>query len=217
VAAFVSAADSDRQHDRDAPGLPLGTGNRILDVPWLGDAVFGQVELCGFVERAALVPAERASPVVLHGASSIVCLETIDPALYRALMEHPELLRSLDWRVFERLLADLLERSGYEVELQRGTKDGGVDVFAIKRSGVFGPERYLLQAKRWQHGVGVEPVRQLAFLHAHHRMTKSCLATTSRFTKGAWELASQYQWQLELRDYDGIRNWLALVSNKLVI
>jgi restriction endonuclease Mrr len=67
----------------------------------------------------------------------------------------------------------------------------------------------LIQAKRWSNRVGVEPVRQLLFLHSHHRVTKSCLATTSVFTEGAWALATQYRWQLELRDLDGIRDWVA--------
>jgi restriction system protein len=110
-----------------------------------------------------------------------------------------------------------LERSGYEVELQRGTKDGGVDLFAIKYTGVFGRERYLLQAKRWKNTVGIEPVRQLAFLHHDLRMTKSCLATTSTFTKGAWALAEQYEWQLELRDFEGLQPWVGGLQNKIII
>jgi restriction system protein len=129
--------------------------------------------------------------------------------VYRALKQHPELLRTLDWRTFEKLLADILERIGYEIELQRGTKDGGIDIFAVKRSDVMGPHRYLLQAKRYTHRVGVEPVRELLFLHNHERATKSCLATTSKFTKGAWQLADQYAWQLELRDFDGIHDWIS--------
>jgi Restriction endonuclease len=182
----------------------------------LGEAVFGQASICDFVDRAAAQSTETPL-VAVPDYASIVRLETIDLALYQTLKEHPDLLRTINWRTFEKLLADLLERSGYEVELQRGTKDGGVDVFAIKRTGIFGPERYLLQAKRWQHGVGIDPVRQVVFLHQHHRMTKSCLATTGRFTRGALELAVQYQWQLELLDFEGIKSWVTAVSNKLVV
>ena len=114
----------------------------------------------------------------------------------------------MNWRAFERLLADILESFGFEVELQRGTKDGGVDIFAIERSHPLGTQRYLLQAKKWTNAVGVEPVRQLAFLHTHYKATKSCLATTATFTRGAWELAHQYKWQIELKDYDGLVQWV---------
>jgi len=45
----------------------------------------------------------------------------------------------LNWRTFEKLLGDILESFGYEIELQQGTKDGGIDLFAIKKADIFGP------------------------------------------------------------------------------
>lgn len=145
-----------------------------------------------------------------HPGASIVTLDLVDPSLLKALHAHPQLLKILDSRVFEKLLAEILSMLGYEVELQQGTKDGGVDIFAIKHCGILGPHRYLLQAKRWEAPVGVEPVRELLFLHSYHKITKSCLATTSRFTRGAWQLASEYKWHLELRDYERLQEWVDL-------
>lgn len=140
--------------------------------------------------------------------TEIYRLSEIKLTLYKALSENPELMHSLNWRTFEKLLADILDTFGYEVELQQGSKDGGIDIFAIKALDPFGPQKFLLQAKRWKNKVGVDPVRQLAFLHDHHRVTKSCLATTSAYTQGAWELANQYKWQMELRDMHGIHEWI---------
>ena len=148
------------------------------------------------------------SQIVVPDFALAVRLDAIDAAFYQAVIGHPELLRTLDWRLFEKLLADILDSFGFEVELQRGTKDGGIDLFAVKQGHPLGPQRFLLQAKRWKNSVGVEPVRQLAFLHSHHRVTKSCLATTAAFTSGAWELARQYRWQLELRDFEGLMEWV---------
>jgi HJR/Mrr/RecB family endonuclease len=142
-----------------------------------------------------------------------ITLDLVDPLLLQIIAKQPELLRTLDWRLFEKLLAKILEELGYEIELQRGTKDGGVDIFALKADRILGPHRYLLQAKRWTNAVGVEPVRELLFLHGHHKITKSCLATTSRFTAGAWELARDYAWQLELRDFDKLQEWIQLSSH----
>jgi len=141
-------------------------------------------------------------------------LDPIDLALYRALRQHPALLKTLDWRKFEELLADILETFGYEVELMQGTKDGGVDIFALRKDGDLGSHRYLVQAKRWRRKVGVEPVQRLLFQHTHHKPTKSCLATTAEFTRGAWSLADEYQWQLELRDYNGLREWIEKAIKK---
>lgn len=147
---------------------------------------------------------------------SFVELSTIDLFLYQQLQRHPELLKSLDWRLFERLLADILETFGYRVELMQGTKDGGIDIVAFGRANEMGSHKYLLQAKRWANSVGVEPVQRLLFLQSHEKATKSCLATTGHFTRGAWRLAEQYEWQLSLRDYAGLQEWIAeALSRKL--
>ncbi len=158
-------------------------------------------------------PPENSTPVPSIDESislrgSVITLELIDPVLLLELTKHPALLQSLDWRTFEKVLAVMLEKLGYTIELQRGTKDGGIDLFAIRKSEEFGLHRYLLQAKRYSKPVGIEPVRELLFLQSHHRITKACLATTSKFTKGAWELADQYQWQLKLTDYEKLVEWL---------
>jgi RNA polymerase sigma factor (TIGR02999 family) len=155
--------------------------------------------------------------VANQGSSSriikpIVNMDLVSPELIRALTLHPELMKTLDWRAFEYLLSTILEKLEYEVELQRGTKDGGIDIFAIKRGGPLGPHRYLLQAKRWSAAVDVQPVRELLFLRDQHRVTKACLATTSRFTRGAWKLGDEYQWVLELRDYFGLQEWVRLCN-----
>lgn len=149
------------------------------------------------VDREYLIP-ERPS----------VHLELVDPMLLKAIEQHPTLLKSLGWRTFEEVLAEVLHRLGYEIELRRGTKDGGIDIFALKREDAFGLHRYLIQAKRWSKSVGVAPVREIMFLHNQHRITKSCLATTSSFTKGAWKLGSEFQWQLELRDLQRLQEWV---------
>lgn len=144
--------------------------------------------------------------------TSFLSLNLIDEALYKVLLSNPELLKTLNWRTFERLLEDILNSLGYIVELQQGTKDGGIDLIAIKKNDILGDHRYLLQAKRYKNKVGVAPVRELIFLHTYYKATKSCLASTANFTRGAWKLAEQYKWQLELRDSVGLIAWLKLAS-----
>ena len=143
---------------------------------------------------------------------SLVSLGFADEALLRTLCKHPELLRSLDSRSFERVIAEVLAQLGFEIELRRGTKDGGVDVIAVRKDSPFGAHRYLVQAKRWSNRVGVAPVRELLFLHDYHRATKSCLATTSTFTSGAWRLGREYSWKLELRDHERLLAWIRLAA-----
>lgn len=151
-------------------------------------------------EKLAENPSQRA---VLATSPQLITLQLPDHRLVDEINKHPGLLRLMPWRDFEKLLAQILERLGYEVELSRGTKDGGVDVVAIKTLD-FGPHRYLLQAKRWSHAVGVAPVRELLGNHHHYGASKSCLAVTSRFTSEAWHLAETHKWELELKDHDRI-------------
>lgn len=192
------------QHERSlisySPAL-----RQIVGTLWRLDQPFTYKQAIAIVTESVL--ALSGDPAVLP----IRLVDEIDLQLYSVIAAHPELLRTLHWRTFEKLLADILERFGYEIELQRGSKDGGIDLFAIRRSSVLGPERYILQAKRWSSRVGIEPVRQLLFLQAHERATKACLVTTSRFTRGAWELGAEYKWQLHLRDADGLLDWVNLI------
>jgi restriction endonuclease Mrr len=109
--------------------------------------------------------------------------------LLTTLLSDAQLSHSIDWRTFEKVLARALEEMGYEIELRRGTKDGGIDIIALRHDSQFGRHRYLVQAKRTKQRVGVEPVRELPFLQQHVGATKACLVTTSTFTKGAWQLA----------------------------
>ena len=102
----------------------------------------------------------------------------------------------------------MLETFGYQIELMAGTKDGGIDIIAFMRDDHFGNHKYLVQAKRWTNKVDVDVVKNVLFNHGYYKVTKSCLATTSTFTRGAWNLAEIYKWQLELKDFNSIRNWL---------
>lgn len=135
-------------------------------------------------------------------------LSIIDINLYAELVKNPDLIKSMNWRTFEKLLADMLETFGYNVELMQGTKDGGIDIVAFSRNDDFGKHKYLLQAKRWSNKVGIDVVKNVLFDHDRYKVTKSCLATTATFTKGVWDLAEIYKWQLELKDFDSIKQWI---------
>lgn len=151
-------------------------------------------------------------PHIRDLSESLITLAPIDADVLKLIYNDPDLLRTLDWRTFEKLLAELLGRLGFEIELQRGTKDGGIDIFALRRDGALGPHKYIIQAKRWSRRVGVSPVRELLFLQDQFRVSKACLATTASFTRGAWQLAGEYRWKLELRDLEGIKDWVGLAT-----
>lgn len=142
---------------------------------------------------------------------TVKVVDYFDPTIYEIIKKNPDLLRSMDWRLFEEMLADILKHFGYSIELTRPTKDGGIDVIAIKHDSYLGDHKYILQAKRQTKAVQVAPVRELLFLHNDLKATKSCFATTTTFTNGAWQEAEKYKWQLELKDRNGILEWIDAV------
>ena len=149
-----------------------------------------------------------------ESSARIAIFDLLDRRLLKVLSENPQLIHALNWRTFERILAGILEDLGYCVELQQGTKDGGIDIIALRQDSPFGAHRYLVQAKKWSHRVGVAPVRELLYLQQQYGATKACLATTSTFTRGAWELEREHWWRLELRDFERLQEWIRLAASK---
>lgn len=116
----------------------------------------------------------------------------------------------MEHRAFERLVAELFDGFGYDVELTKRTRDGGKDIIAVKKREV--DVRLLIECRRPDAGkhVPVHFVRELLGVKVHERATKGILATTSYFTKDAKELFDQHRWELEPRDRDGIREWMEM-------
>lgn len=91
-------------------------------------------------------------------------------------------LRTMDWKDFEWLVAEVYRRQGYKVEYQLGLgPDGGVDVRARKDG-----KLTLVQCKHRQNGsVGVPVVREMFGLMHHEKADAVVITTTSRFTPEA--------------------------------
>ena len=134
----------------------------------------------------------------------------INAELKRYFHEHPEQLYQLPPRKFEELIASILEDFGFDVELTQATRDGGRDIIAYIRNAVC---EYLtfVQCKRYaaDNKVGVGVVREVSGVHYLKRAAKSMIVTTSFFSKDAKKEAAAIEHQLELKDYDNIKEWLA--------
>jgi hypothetical protein len=133
--------------------------------------------------------------------------------LIAELARNPRLLHQLHWRRFEELIAELLARSGFDVELTSGSRDRGVDIYAA-RYGSFGSTLYVVECKRYalRRGIGPGLVRQLYGVVEREKATQGLLVTTSFFTKGAVSEQQDLQFRLRLRDYWDIRSWLKTSS-----
>lgn len=109
---------------------------------------------------------------------------------------------------FENLIATLLQRMGFRVEMTKATGDGGIDIVAVLDRPIVGG-RYLIQCKRFAVDclVSAPTVRELyGALVADREAAKGVLITTSAFSAQAREFAANLP--LELIDGDRLRGLL---------
>jgi restriction endonuclease Mrr len=128
--------------------------------------------------------------------------------LIHELSQSPDKLRSITHRAFEELIAHLFARFGYSVELASQTRDGGRDIIAIKHTEV--SAKYLIECKhpKTDAKIGIAPVRELLAVKVDERATKAILATTSYLSKDARLFVERHKWELEVRDFDGVMDWI---------
>lgn len=119
-------------------------------------------------------------------------------------------LSDMTWRRFEELIAELLERDGYEVQLGPGRNDGGHDVLAVKDLGESGLFAAVWQAKHPQpwNKVGVSKVRELGFVRQEQKASKGIMATTTYLTRGALQLVERERYTLGKVDKDDLLSWM---------
>ena len=126
------------------------------------------------------------------------------------LLKHGRLLSELHWREFEKLIATLLEQFGWDVELTRGSKDGGIDVIAIKNDPTLGKIKSLWQAKKYHLGNKVElrDVRDLSAIRDSQKATKGVIVTTSHLTRGAIDWIRTDEFRLEYQEREDLERWV---------
>src|SRR5215213_9454961 len=89
-------------------------------------------------------------------------VQTINEEVLSRLAADPRLVHELSPRNFEALIAELLVRQGYYVQVTPTTRDGGKDIYAVAKSSV-GSFLYVVECKKYAPGrpVGVALVRNL--------------------------------------------------------
>lgn len=115
---------------------------------------------------------------------------------------------SLSGGEFERVVANLLSRMGFQVELTKTSGDGGIDVVAHFAQPFF-QGRYLIQCKRFSalNTIGAPVIREFyGAVRADHTAVKGIFVTTSSFTEQAKEFAERVG--IELIDREGLERLL---------
>lgn len=151
------------------------------------------------------------APDVKKLESPIIQLDfsTISEELTAYLLNNPGALHNISPRKFEELVAYIMEKHGYEVTLTQQSRDGGIDIFALKNDG-FGNILTIVDCKKYSatNPVGIAAVRGMYGTMQIKSASHGIIATTSRFTPDAYNLAQEYKYQLSLKDHADILKWI---------
>ena len=134
---------------------------------------------------------------------------TATDALIERLQRQPFDIYGLPPRQFEELIAALLDDMGWEVHLTQQSRDGGRDILAYLNTDL-ARLLFLVEAKRYnpKRPVGVELVRTLYGTLCHEQANSAMLVTSSYFSPDAKEFEKQHVYQISLKDYQDVVNWI---------
>lgn len=155
------------------------------------------------IQNGILLPKKQilttAKPIIINANNRLI----------ESLKKQPVNLRNITPREFEELLADLLRDMGWDVELTKQTRDGGADILAYLNTEV-GRLLCLVEAKHYREDrkIGVELVRTLYGTLCDAQANSAMLVTSSSFTADAKTFQQKHQYQLTLRDYADVVDWI---------
>ena len=181
----------------------LVTATRISYDGPLWDAIDESLDILSMSEPVLIF---APPPPAIHIPKLIVGAQE---AMIEALRREPQSIFKIPSRAFEELIAEIFKQKGFAVELTKATRDGGRDIVAVHE--VLGiRSKYIVECKRYaaHRKVSVELVQRLYGVKMSEGANKAILATTSSFTRDATEFASRHLWDLELKAYGDILDWI---------
>lgn len=130
-------------------------------------------------------------------------------ALLEAIAKDPALLRGVDPRIFEELVAEIFRKFKMFVHLTKRTRDGGVDIVAFEETR-YTKNHYIIECKHYAPArkVGIEVVQRLYGIKTNLRATKAFLITSSTFSRDAIKFAKQHVRELSLKDHSDVIRWV---------
>ena len=160
--------------------------------------------------QRSVLPGRPVPPAVVT-----LDFERVNTALLAHLAKLPHDIHRINWATFEELVARLLRELGYEVKRTPLTRDGGVDIWAIDRTGL-SETLFAIDAKHYAPGklLGPEPVRAIYGVADLAGASVGMIVTTASFGPAARELAAQYRYRISLKDFHDVHGWIKQVAQR---
>lgn len=119
-------------------------------------------------------------------------------------------LSELNWRDFENLIGYLLEKDGWQVEVTQGSKDGGIDLIAIKNDINIGSIKTIWQAKKYgiKNLVRLNEVRELYASREESKASKAIIVTTNRLSRDAINWIRKDEYRFGYMQHKEVEDWI---------
>jgi HJR/Mrr/RecB family endonuclease len=143
----------------------------------------------------------------------ILVSDTSFRELLQQLSQNPSEMLKIHPRQFEELVAGLLDKQGFDVQLTPQTRDGGRDVLAFQSTPA-GKLLFLVECKQFRpdRPVGVSIVRALYGVVELERANAGMIVTTSTFSPDAVDLARKISYRMKLKEYSDVVDWIKKVT-----
>ncbi|RDC65033.1 restriction endonuclease [Adhaeribacter pallidiroseus] len=120
-----------------------------------------------------------------------------------------DILYKIEPRHFEEVIAELLNKRNFKVELTKQTRDGGYDILAIQEIGGY-PIKFLVECKRYaaKNPVEIDIVRSFMDVIKEEQANAGIIVTTSYFTSGVHNRQNKHPYLLHLNDRVDVLDWV---------
>jgi HJR/Mrr/RecB family endonuclease len=155
----------------------------------------------------------RVYPFASPSDEFIEAVKTSERELIRYVGRHPDSIYTIGSRDFEKIITEVFSAFGFQVELTKKTRDGGVDIIAVSKDVLGITTKYVIECKRYAPNkpIRVHMVRAFYTVKVQKKADHAIYATTSYFTKDAEKLCNDpLIANLQLKDFEHIKRWLNL-------
>lgn len=185
----------------------------VVGIPWeklIGLISHGQEESARMLLTNLLEG--KADWLKKIAANIEIEVSELNKELISYFARHPEQLRSVQPRQFEKIIFEILLDRGFDVRLTRMGGDEDRDILAVFKSPSQGDVLTIVECKRWrpERKVGIAVVER--FLYVMDKKDKAhygIIATTSYFSRNTEPIAREWSQKLKLRDFNDLVKWLS--------
>ena len=166
--------------------------------------------------KSTLTKSEIYQPPQLVSAllSKIIFVDT-EAEILAYFARHPEMMHSIPPRKFEELVASIFKNNGFDVTLTPESRDGGIDIIAVRSDILTGNTLHLIECKRYhpENKVGIGVVQRMMGVVEMQKANQGLIVTTSDFSRDAKQSAEISKHRLSLNAYSDLVKWLQAINN----